>query len=366
MDTRVIIRFSHELDYICIDGNEMNVSAIKGKDISHWFISSYGWKGLIEEIKGNVSNKDAKIKFAFIGSAENKQIFEEEITKYGFGNKMDRMFPDNIANANMSKATKMQYRGFYKRAFDCYLMAYKHGKVEAAFEIALMYEVGEGVERNEERAVEWYLEAAKLGHKEAQNELGDRYWCGNGIVKNVQEAAYWYAKAAGNGNIYAQCNLAHIYKSGELGTPDYKKAYDLYALAAEQEDSSYAMYLVGQCHEYGIGVKKNVKTAFWWYEKAANSKNADADSCYKTAELYYDLYFYNLYLGESLEYGKRFTEEQRSAICWYSSMYKFLNTDKGKDMIKYYRKAAERGHTKAKEKLEKLDRLDKIVCNSSC
>ena len=34
---------------------------------------------------------------------------------------------------------------------------------------------------------------------------------------------------------------------------------------------------------------------------------------------------------------------------------KFLQTDDGKNMIMYYKKAAELGNSKAKERLEKLD-----------
>jgi len=53
-------------------------------------------------------------------------------------------------------------------AFAMYETAALEGHVKAAYNVAVMYSNGEGVDRNQYKAEEWFLFAAKHGHKEAE------------------------------------------------------------------------------------------------------------------------------------------------------------------------------------------------------
>jgi TPR repeat protein len=70
-----------------------------------------------------------------------------------------------------------------------------------------------------------------------------------------------------NRNYSAMCKLGDLYYPS-----DYKKAYDLYIVAAKN-GYYYGQYNVGICYEYGHYVEKDRDTALVWYT-LASSKNS--------------------------------------------------------------------------------------------
>ncbi len=69
----------------------------------------------------------------------------------------------------------------------------------AQYNLAILYEDGEGTEKNLEKAFYWYQKAAENGDSMAQYHLALSYYKGEGIEKNLEKAFYWYQKAAENG-----------------------------------------------------------------------------------------------------------------------------------------------------------------------
>ena len=68
------------------------------------------------------------------------------------------------------------------------MLGYKLGK---------MYELGEGIEKNQKQAFYWYKEAATLGHLSAQYKLARAYETGNKVVgKDLKTSYLWYKKVA--------------------------------------------------------------------------------------------------------------------------------------------------------------------------
>lgn len=78
---------------------------------------------------------------------------------------------------------------------------------------------------------------AESGDAKAQCYLGMMYDVGNGVERNPAQAAEWYRKAAEQGIVEAQSNLAAMYESGDGVRTDYVCAEKWYALAAEQGDT---------------------------------------------------------------------------------------------------------------------------------
>ncbi|RIA89585.1 hypothetical protein C1645_771983, partial [Glomus cerebriforme] len=58
---------------------------------------------------------------------------------------------------------------------------------------------GIGIDINKQKAVELYKKAANLGSKVAQYNLGIMYEKGDVIEKDINQAIYWYEQSAKQG-----------------------------------------------------------------------------------------------------------------------------------------------------------------------
>lgn len=73
------------------------------------------------------------------------------------------------------------------------------GHVESMTELALCYELGCGVEQDDELALDWYMAAAEKGHVTAKYSVGEAFEAARGVPQSDQEACLWYYKAAVDG-----------------------------------------------------------------------------------------------------------------------------------------------------------------------
>jgi hypothetical protein len=146
----------------------------------------------------------------------------------------------------------------YPVALAKFKLAAAQGVSEAMSNIGVMYEYGEGVEKNFAEAVRWYKLAAEKGNLAAQYQVGTLYYMGNGVEKNYVEARKWYK------------------------------------LGAEQGDSN-AMFGMGTFYDNGFGVEKSNPKAIKWYKLAAKYGNLNAQKriefinnktnpCYKSCQ----------------------------------------------------------------------------------
>lgn len=85
------------------------------------------------------------------------------------------------------------------------------GNSNSQFNLALMYEQGIGVTKNEEEALRWYLKAALQGNSNAQYNLAVLYENGRGCEVNFKEAHRWYREAVAQGDGLAVGNLGMLY-----------------------------------------------------------------------------------------------------------------------------------------------------------
>jgi hypothetical protein len=115
--------------------------------------------------------------------------------------------------------------------------AAEQGDPEAQVQLGLLYEQGQGVERNLDEASRWFQLAAEQGYAPAQANLGDLYEFGDGIRSN-KAAAHYYRLAAKQGYRDAQLDLARLYEQGKGLPPDAVQAWLWYSLAARQGDAS--------------------------------------------------------------------------------------------------------------------------------
>ena len=478
MSVRIVVICSNELERIIVDGIEMDdISPIRHKLIQDWFVPSNGrdgWEGLIQEIKRNIDDSEAKLSFEFQGPKESKDIFERLIREYGYG--VDKLSDDEIAKIHLEDARKAEHRGLHKKALQHYVNAAEFGKsAEASFCVAEYYFNFEekGIECSREdalsnaidyyeksasaghtkaqyklykilstdeyvkkdrvtalkwlkkvaesgddkaqvdlgnelydkdckEALKWYLKAVENNNTEGQWRLGSLYRSGNLGKADYANAEKWYKKASENNNAEGQWRLGWLYASGNLGKVDYVNAEKWYKKAAENNNSKgqlklgllyesieknytkavewynkaiknndvEAMYRLGLCYEEGKGVKKDVEVAFQWYKKGADAQNPDADCCFKIAESYY----VQINPKGGLKTGVMIAASVLIPVTNFVTIPaailgagvgtvmkydKFVKTDAGKDMMKYYRRAANLGHSKAKERVKELETYEK-------
>lgn len=83
------------------------------------------------------------------------------------------------------------------------------------YNLALMYEQGIGVAKDEKEAVAWYRKAAEQGNANAQFNLGVLYENGRGTTVDFAQANQWYRRAAVQGDALAIGNLGMLYLRGD-------------------------------------------------------------------------------------------------------------------------------------------------------
>ncbi len=115
--------------------------------------------------------------------------------------------------------------------------AAEKGDAECQFNLALMYEQGMGVPKDEKEAVVWYRKSAELGNSNAQFNLGVLYENGRGTAVDFAQANQWYRKAAVQGDPLAMGNLGMLYVRGD-GVPANKIAGVALLLRSATLDSS--------------------------------------------------------------------------------------------------------------------------------
>ena len=122
-------------------------------------------------------------------------------------------------------------------AYKTFLAAAKEGHVDSQFNVALMYEQGIGVGKDEKEAVVWYGKAAAQGSAAAQFNLGVLYENGRGTKIDFVKANEWYRKASEQGDALAIGNLGMLYVRGQ-GVKENKVAGVALLLVSATRDPS--------------------------------------------------------------------------------------------------------------------------------
>lgn len=241
----VVIDYGVNLERVEVNGEELDIDAIREKPIRDWFQASMGrdgWEGLIPEIRKLVQDDEECLLYDFCGRRADRQMFYEYLKEYG--DTRDCFVVDSAEDASekgaeeerqdvsekLKKAEKYEHRQQYKLAF----LEYQRLADGAMHSAAAQYKVAdyyfngiiqaEGYDREMQQnlAVDYYEEAAKQGYVLAQRRLGKCFQDGRGTAKDEEEAVKWFRKAAEQGDPEAQCYLADCLFKG-IGTKKMKR-----------------------------------------------------------------------------------------------------------------------------------------------
>ena len=198
----------------------------------------------------------------------------------------DAVFQDKIGKIEQVRTLLQQAEEAFKsdktKSFELYMQVAKLGDMDGQFRVGRQYHLGDadgnfgdvvGIDREE--AAKWYHKSAEQGHARAQNNLGLLYECGEGVEKDYGEAAKWYRKSAEQGLALAQYHLGEMLREGNGVDEDEEEAVEWYRKAAVQGLAESQCQL-GLMYEEGDGVGKDEEEAVKWYRKAADQGLARA------------------------------------------------------------------------------------------
>ena len=118
-------------------------------------------------------------------------------------------------NANFEAGIAAYQANDLPLAYKAFLAAANEGHADAQFNVALMYERGIGVGKDEKEAFVWYGKAASQESAAAQFNLGVLYENGRGTKIDFAKANEWYRKASVQGDARAIGNLGMLYVRGQ-------------------------------------------------------------------------------------------------------------------------------------------------------
>lgn len=132
-----------------------------------------------------------------------------------------------------------------------------------------------------EAAIHWYQEAANLGHIISFCAIAELAMQGKGIEKNPYKALEYCERAAATGSIPAQLQMGQFYLDGDQSIRDPQKAAIWFGYAAEQ-GSLEAYYRLGIINQDLVG---DTSRALYWFETAASEGYIPA--YFPTARIYF-------------------------------------------------------------------------------
>ena len=192
----------------------------------------------------------------------------------------------------------------YNQARTLFLKASLANNAAAYFNLAHMYERGEGIGIDLTISQAHYLRSAELGNLYAQKKIAEAAFSN----KDYAQAAIWYAKAADQGDADALDWMGVLYRDGKGVAIDkqreqdyfekaalqglaeaqnhlavfheknhaYDQALAWYSEAALQSESS-ALFSLGTFFEKGLGVAQDYQRAALFYKKSSELGDTSAE-----------------------------------------------------------------------------------------
>ncbi|WP_422375687.1 tetratricopeptide repeat protein [Roseibium sp.] len=130
------------------------------------------------------------------------------------------------AAAEIEEARDLMEANRFEEAMKELWPAARSGNADAEELIGIMYAMGLGVERDDQRAFEWYLRSAMKGHPGAQSGVGWYYEIGRGMpAPDLVRAYMWYTLSAIGGDPDAAISLEEVVK--KMTKEEIEKAHIL-------------------------------------------------------------------------------------------------------------------------------------------
>ncbi|MDK9723602.1 MAG: sel1 repeat family protein [Sterolibacteriaceae bacterium MAG5] len=97
----------------------------------------------------------------------------------------------NDVDADLRRAAKLQRNGDVAAATAIWKHWAERGNADAAYNLAVIHQHGDGVARDFAEALRWYRHAAHLGDRISEYQIGLMYLNGEGVTTDPEEAHRW-------------------------------------------------------------------------------------------------------------------------------------------------------------------------------
>ncbi|MBV8838098.1 MAG: DUF2610 domain-containing protein [Alphaproteobacteria bacterium] len=161
--------------------------------------------------------------------------------------------------------------------------ASKRGYVSALNNLAVLYDLGDGVEQNQQAAVDLLKRGAEQGHALAMYNLGLRYRYGNGVRRDWGQAYELFAKSAEMGFVSSMVELGDALTIGR-GVRNPRRGVEWLQRAADA-GSTRAKLLLAATYYYGrtgntapTTVPEDEPLALLWLARMADSGDSEAQA----------------------------------------------------------------------------------------
>lgn len=120
---------------------------------------------------------------------------------------------DVMASPNIDKGFIAYNREDYQVALANFRPLAEDGEPYAQYVLGVMYAMGQGVTRNDEKAFALYQKSAKQGNADAQYAMGKMYKNARGVPRDYDKAVEWFKKAASQDHVKAKSALDALCES---------------------------------------------------------------------------------------------------------------------------------------------------------
>ncbi len=158
------------------------------------------------------------------------------------------------------------------------------GDKDAQFQLAKMYETGDGVPKDPAAALQLYGTSAVAGSPNAQLTMYLKYLSGDGVPKDPAEAARWLELAPHASYYPLQGLLGQAYETGQGIEKNPGVAANLYLSAATHDDLSSQARLGSLLANGPPEVRNDMEAYKWLYVAAARGDQNSAAMLSKLAE----------------------------------------------------------------------------------
>ena len=160
-------------------------------------------------------------------------------------------------DVDLRQAAKLHKNGETTQAVGIWQQWAGKGNADAAYNLAVIHQYGDGVALDYAKAMQWYRVAADQGDKVSQFQIGLMYQTGQGVAANEEEAHRWFTA-------HRKHHMHHMHTPQMAAWRDQARAMiderdQREQLAAARKNSDQVLAELKQ--RAGIGAEKPTATA---------------------------------------------------------------------------------------------------------
>ncbi|MBR3560669.1 MAG: sel1 repeat family protein [Oscillospiraceae bacterium] len=190
-----------------------------------------------------------------------------------------------------TEGLRLFYLKKYGEALPRLLRAAEAGDVKSQHFVAMLYENGNGVERDLEKAAYWYRRTAESGDREAMLTYAMIRALGKGTDADIADACHWASQSLHDGNEKARQTLSILRAQAQDAVADATAAFSAAHKTGDTDEALRQLRVAAECGSAGAqfalfqllydgqgDLPADKVAALLWLRDAAEQGHAEAQS----------------------------------------------------------------------------------------